>query len=133
MREALSGAPALAWFCLDAPAYVISYASSGGLGAIPLQDQGTRERKPIAYTSQLLTLTERRYIALTQQIRCGVCCPSKIIFPVLVSFVETTYYLFSHQICQTFRLSPSLTCDQKPAKTSRCPNYLFKFKAENGR
>ena len=46
-RSALSGAPVLACFRVDAPTYVVSDASPVGLGAILLQDQGTGERKPI--------------------------------------------------------------------------------------
>lgn len=67
MKEALSGAPALACFRLDAPTYVVSDASPVGLGAILLQDQGTGERKPIAYISRSLTSTERKYSQIERE------------------------------------------------------------------
>ena len=100
LKEALSGAPALAWLRLDAPTCVISDASPVGLGAIPQQDKGTVERILIVYISRSLTLTERR-LTLTQQISYRLYHPSKIIFPILVSFVKTTQDLFSHQICMS--------------------------------
>ena len=100
LKEALSGAPALAWLRLDAPTCVISDASPVGLGAIPQQDKGTGERIPIMYISRSLTLTERR-LTLTQQISYRLYHPSKIIFPILVSFVKTTQDLLSHQICMS--------------------------------
>lgn len=79
---------------------VISDASPVGLGAIPQQDKGTGERIPIVYISRSLTLTERR-LTLTQQISYRLYHPSKIIFPILVSFVKTTQDLLSHQICMS--------------------------------
>ena len=100
LKEALSGAPALAWLRLDAPTCVISDASPVGLGAIPQQDKGTGERILIVYISRSLTLTERR-LTLTQQISYRLYHPSKFIFPILVSFVKTTQDLFSHQICMS--------------------------------
>ena len=51
LKEALSDAPVLACFSLNAPTYVITDASPVGLGAILLQDQVNGERKPIAYIS----------------------------------------------------------------------------------
>ena len=60
LKEALSGAPVLACFRVEAPTYVATDASPVGLGAILLQDQETGECKPIAYISRSLTSTERR-------------------------------------------------------------------------
>ena len=57
--------PALAWFRLEVPTYVISDASLVGVGVILQQDQWTGERKQIAYISRPLTSTERRYNANT--------------------------------------------------------------------
>lgn len=73
------------------------------------------------------------HIQHIQQIRRRDCHPSKMIFRTLVSFAKTIYDLFTAQICQIFKLSLFLTWDSKPAKMSRCPNCLLKFKAENGR
>ena len=61
LKEALSDAPVLACFSLNAPTYVITDASPVGLGAILLQDQVNGERKPIACISRSLTSTEQRY------------------------------------------------------------------------
>ena len=61
LKEALSDAPVLACFSLNAPTYVITDASPVGLGAILLQGQVNGEHKPIAYVSWSLTSTERRY------------------------------------------------------------------------
>ena len=201
LKEALSGAPVLACFSLNAPTYVITDASPVGLGAILLQDQVNGERKPITYISRSLTSTERRYSQIerealgcvwaverlhnylfgikftlltnnkplsstfdpysskvlppriqrlvggyistvfvfsilqgtpTQQIRCRDCHPSKMIVQIPVSSAKIMYDLFTCQICQIFKRSLFLTWDEKLAKTSRCPNYLPKFKTENG-
>ena len=67
LKEALSGAPVLARFRVEAPTYVVTDASPVGLGAILLQDQGTGERKPIAYISRSLTSTERRYSQIDRE------------------------------------------------------------------
>ena len=44
LKEALSDAPVLACFSLNAPTYVITDASPVGLGAVLLQDQVNAER-----------------------------------------------------------------------------------------
>ena len=67
LKEALSGAPVLACFSLNAPTYVITDASPVGLGAILLQDQVNGERKPITYISRSLTSTERRYSQIERE------------------------------------------------------------------
>ena len=70
LKEALSDAPVLACFSLNAPTYVITIASPVGLGAIfaiLLQDQVNGERKPIAYISRSLTSTERRYSQIERE------------------------------------------------------------------
>ena len=67
LKEALSGALVLACFRVEAPTYVVTDASPVGLGAILLQDQGTGERKPIAYISRSLTSTERRYSQIERE------------------------------------------------------------------
>ena len=61
LKKSLSREPVLACFRLDAPTFVVTDASPVGLGAILLQEQGTGQRKPVAYISRSLTPTERRY------------------------------------------------------------------------
>ena len=46
---------------------MVTDASPVGLGAILLQDQGTGQRKPIAYISRSLTSTERRYSQIERE------------------------------------------------------------------
>ena len=43
--------------------------SSVGLGVILLQDQGAGEHKPVAYISRSLTLMERRYSQIVQNLQ----------------------------------------------------------------
>ena len=61
LKESLSHEPVLACFHLHAPTFVVTDASPVGLGAILLQEQGTGQRKPIAYISRSLSPTKRRY------------------------------------------------------------------------
>ena len=67
LKESLSREPVLACFHLDAPTFVVTDASPVGLGAILLQDQGTGQRKPIAYISRSLSPTERRYSQIERE------------------------------------------------------------------
>ena len=57
----------MACFHLDAPTFVVTDASPVGLGAILLQDQGTGQRKPIAYISRSLSPTERSYSQIERE------------------------------------------------------------------
>ena len=61
LKESLSREPVLACCHLDTPTFVVTDASPVGLGAILLQDQGTGQRKPMAYISRSLSPTARRY------------------------------------------------------------------------
>lgn len=67
MKKSLSREPVLACFRLDAPTFVATDASPVGLGAILLQEQGTGQRKPVAYISRSLTPTERRYSQIERE------------------------------------------------------------------
>ena len=77
MKEALSAAPVLACFSLNAATYVITYASPVVLGAILLQEQVNGERKPIVYISRSLTSTEinqfNQFLFKLDSVRSG--CP----------------------------------------------------------
>ena len=57
----------LACFFLNAPTYVVTYASPVGLNAILLQDQQQGECNPMAY-SRSLTPTERRYLRIEREV-----------------------------------------------------------------
>ena len=67
LKKSLSREPVLACFRLDAPTFVVTDASPVGLGAILLQDQGTGQRKPVAYINRSLTPTERRYSQIERE------------------------------------------------------------------
>ena len=68
LKETLSGVAVLAYFFLNAPTYVVTYASPVGLSAILLQDQQQGECKPMAYISQSLPPTERRYLRIEREV-----------------------------------------------------------------
>lgn len=61
LKQALTNEPCLVYYKLGAPVVVVTDASSVGLVAILLQTQQDGSRKPVAYTSCNLTVTERRY------------------------------------------------------------------------
>ena len=67
LKKSLSREPVLACFRLEAPTFVVTDASPVGLGLILLQDQGTGQRKPVAYISRSLTPTERRYSQIERE------------------------------------------------------------------
>ena len=58
----------LACFFLNAPTYVVTYASPVGLSAILIQDQQQGECNPMAYISRSLTPTERRYLRIEREV-----------------------------------------------------------------
>lgn len=121
LKESLSHEPVLACFHLDAPTFVATDASPVGLGAILLQDQGTGQRKPIAYISRSLSPTEQRYSQIERE---ALAC---------VWAVERLHnYLFGVRF--------TLLTDNKPLSSREfnawhgdCTNMIFEYWAYFGK
>ena len=58
LKELLSSTPVLALYDLNSKTFGSADASSHGLGAVLLQEQGDGAVKPVSYISRLLSLTE---------------------------------------------------------------------------
>ena len=67
VKDALTESPALALFDPNLETTVSADASSYGLGAVLLQKQANGERRPVAYVSRSMTLTESRYAQIEKE------------------------------------------------------------------
>lgn len=67
LKLALSSESVLACFKLGCPTFLITDASPVGLGAVLVQEQCTKELKPVAYISRSLSSTEERYSQIERE------------------------------------------------------------------
>ena len=67
LKLALSSESVLACFRLGCPTFLITDASPVGLGAVLVQEQCTKELKPVAYISRSLSSTEERYSQIERE------------------------------------------------------------------
>ena len=67
VKEALITSPVLALFDPSLETVISADASSFGLGAVLMQVQNSRERKPVAYISRSMSQTEQRYAQIEKE------------------------------------------------------------------
>ena len=67
LKDELSSTPVLAHYDPQNVTMLSANASSLGLGAVLVQEQDNKEKKPVAYASRSMTSTEQRYAQIEKE------------------------------------------------------------------
>ena len=106
VKDTLTKNPALELFDPNLETTVSADASSYGLGAVLLQKQANGERRPVAYVSRSMTLTESRYAQIEKEaLALTWACEQYLDHLIGLQFnIETDHKpLFSSKLWMRFR------------------------------